>query len=64
MYWNLKKMNLEKQFAILPNRTIVNKQSNKTHKRNLNKQQKEKLKRIKKAQQKYYFDMETQYKKT
>ena len=57
-------MNLKKQFASLPNKSIVNKESNKTRKRNLNKQQKEKLKRIKKAQEKYHFDMETSYKKT
>jgi hypothetical protein len=54
-----KKMNLNKQFASLPNRTIVNKESNKTRKRNLNKRRKEKLKRIKNAQEKYHFDMET-----
>ena len=59
-----KKMNLEKQFASLPNNGIVNKESNKTRKRNLNKRRKEKLKRIKKAQEKYHFDMETSYKKT
>ena len=52
-------MNLNKQFASLPNRTIVNKESNKTRKRNLNKRRKEKLKRIKNAQEKYHFDMET-----
>ena len=56
-------MNLNKQFASLPNRTIVNKESNKTRKRNLNKRRKEKLKRIKNAQEKYHFDMETKYKK-
>ena len=54
-----KEMNLNKQFDSLSNRTIVNKESNKTRKRNLNKRRKEKLKRIKNAQEKYHFDMET-----
>ena len=54
-----KEMNLNKQFASLSNRTIVNKESNKTRKRNLNKRRKEKLKRIKNAQEKYHFDIET-----
>jgi len=50
-----KSMNPTEQFASLSNQNKAKKESNKTRKRNLDKRRKDKLKRIKKAQDMYHF---------
>ena len=54
-----KSMKPTEQFASFSNQNEAKKESNKTRKRNLNKRRKDKLKRIKKAQDRYHFQLKS-----